>query len=122
MMKILALDYGERKIGLAIASTPLAEPYGVVKTAKWQEKIREVCQKEQVDKIVVGISEGKMAEKQREFARKLRQVLNLPVLLVDETLTSREAIGKMREVGRKGEEDKFAATLLLQRFLDKLNV
>jgi len=121
-MKTLGVDFGEKKIGLAISLGPLAEPFGVVKTVSWQTRLAKICQEEGVERLVVGVSEGKMAKKQKRFASRLGEVCRLPVFLVDETLTSREAIDKMRELGRKGEEDKFAATLLLQRFLEKGNV
>lgn len=121
-MKTLGVDFGEKKIGLAISFGPLAEPFGVVKTASWQKKLVKICQEEKIERLVVGVSEGKMAEKQKRFASRLGEVCRLPVFLVDETLTSREAVDKMRKVGRRGEEDKFAATLLLQRFLDERHV
>lgn len=121
-MKTLGIDFGQKKIGLAIADGPLAEPFGVVKTKNWPKSLERICQKEKVERLVVGVSEGKMAEKQKTFARCLEKILVLPVFLVDETLTSKEAIVKMRKLGKKGEEDKFAATLLLQRFLDEKDV
>lgn len=121
-MKTLGIDFGQRKIGLSIADGPLAEPFGVVKTKNWPKKLSEVCQKEKVERLVVGISEGEMAEEQKAFAKRLEEVLTLPVFLVDETLTSKEAIVKMRKLGKRGNEDKFAATLLLQRFLDEKDV
>lgn len=117
-MKTLAIDYGEKKIGLAIASTPLAEAFGVISAKNWQDKIRRISQKEKIDRIIFGISEGKMAKKQRKEALALEKDLKIPVFLVDETLTSQQALAKMREVGRKGKEDQFAAALLLQQFLD----
>lgn len=118
-MKTLGIDFGEKKIGLAVTLGLLAEPFGVVKTSNWQEELAKVCQEEKVERLVVGVSEGRMAEKQKKFAARLEEVLGLPVFLVDETLTSKEAIDKMRQLGKRGEEDKFAAALLLQRFLDK---
>jgi len=121
-MKTLGIDFGEKKIGLAASFGPLAEPFGVIKTANWQRQLTKICQEEKIERLVVGVSEGKMAEKQKRFAAKLEEVCHLPVFLADETLTSKEAIDKMRKLGKRGEEDKFAATLLLQRFLDKSRV
>jgi len=121
-MKTLGVDFGEKKIGLAVSFGPLAEPFRVVRTAGWQARLVKICQEEKIERLVVGVSEGKMAEKQKRFASRLGEVCCLPVFLVDETLTSREAIDKMRQLGKRGEEDKFAATLLLQRFLERKNV
>jgi len=118
-MKTLGIDFGDKKIGLAISYNDLAEPLKVIRTCFWPKKLKKICQEENIKRIVVGVSEGKMAEKQKRFASELKKVLNLPVFLVDETLTSKEAIVKMKQVGKRGREDKFAAALLLQRFLDK---
>jgi RNase H-fold protein (predicted Holliday junction resolvase) len=78
----------------------------------------------QVEKIVLGISEGKMGEESREFGRKLEKKLKIPMIFQDETLTTHEAQKLSIEAGmkrkkRKTLEDAFSATLILQAYLDE---
>lgn len=126
-MKILGVDYGRKKIGLALAEGPLAEPLAVVRGENPQElakKIGQIVEKEAIDKIVIGISEGEMAKETRAFGEELRGKLNLPLEFFDETLTSQEATRLSVEAGvkrqkRKSFEDAFAATLMLQSYLER---
>jgi RNase H-fold protein (predicted Holliday junction resolvase) len=97
-MNLLGIDFGERKIGLALAIGPLSEPVGIVSNLK---EIVEICQKNEVEKIIVGVSEGEMAKKQRKFAQELKALTGLPIELQDETLTTNEAILKMKEAGKE---------------------
>jgi putative transcription antitermination factor YqgF len=119
-MNLLAVDFGEKKIGLALATGPLSEPIGIVSHLK---EVVRFCQEHQVDKIIVGLSEGKMAKKQKRISQELAKLTGLPVTLQDETLTTKEAIMKMKQAGKrvkKKEEDAFAAALILQNYLDKI--
>ncbi|GAG09922.1 unnamed protein product, partial [marine sediment metagenome] len=84
-MKILGVDFGEKKIGLAISEDFLAEPLGVIKA---ERAIKRICQEQGIEKIVVGISEGKMAETTRDFGERLKSATGLSVEYQDETLTS----------------------------------
>jgi putative Holliday junction resolvase len=122
-MKILGIDYGEKNIGLAISEGEIASPLGAIDNKIWESGIREICQRETVDKIVIGISEGKMAEKTRQFGEELRKITGLPVEYWEETLTSKEAVKKMIEAGKpkmkkKLAEHAIAAALILQDYLD----
>lgn len=128
-MKILGIDFGIAKIGLAIADNGLAQPIGVIEIGGGKrdvggEKIRKICQKYQIEKIVVGLPEGRIIDEIKEFGEKLREITGLPVVFQDETLTTKEAIGKMIEAGKKKKyrqekEDAFAAAIILQSYLDK---
>ncbi len=124
-MRILAIDYGKRKIGLALATSSIAEPYKVVRYKSEKEvleKIEEIVKAEKIEKIVIGISEGKMAEETKSFAKKL----NIPVVFQDETLTTQQAQELSIKAGikrkkRKSLEDAYSATLILQAYLDSKN-
>ena len=124
-MVILGIDYGLKHIGLALASGPLADPLANLQvTPNIYEQIRQICQKQNVERIVVGISEGKMEENTRLFAKKLEQITQIPVDFQDETLSSHQVIEKLVEAKskrskRKSSEHMFAATLILQEFLDQ---
>lgn len=122
-MNLLGIDYGEKKIGLALASGPLSEPIGVVKISNFKTQIPKICQEYKIEKIVVGISEGRIAARTKKFVQQLKTVINLPIEFQDETLTTQEAVKKMRQAGKKikgKEEDAFAAALILQGYLDKI--
>lgn len=122
-MKILGIDYGERKIGLSISEGFLASPLRIeTKTKDFEKRLKDFCQKEKIDKIVIGLSEGKMVQKQKEFGKKVADVCNIPVAFWDETLTSKKAVQEMIGSGvsrkKRRREDAVAAALILQSFLE----
>jgi putative holliday junction resolvase len=127
-VKILGIDYGRKKMGFAIADGPLAEPLKVVRyrdTKVLENEIRKVIEKEKIEKVVVGISEGEMGLETKEFSLSLRSKLNIPVEEVDETLTTHEALVQSIEAGikrkkRREMEDAYAASIILQNYLDTL--
>jgi putative Holliday junction resolvase len=127
-MKILGIDYGRRKIGLATATTTLAEAYKVVRVESVPdavEKVKKIAESEGVEKLVIGVSEGKMAKETKNFAKELKIRLKLPVEFQDETLSTQEAQNLSIEAGltkkkRKRLEDAYSATLTLQNYLDNL--
>lgn len=135
-MQILAIDYGRKKIGLALANTSIAEPLTVIRFKSKDEafeKIQKVVSLltkswqgrggKRLDLIVMGVSEGEMAKETKEFGKELQERLGLPVVFQDETLTTQEAQFLSRKAGirrrkRKAMEDAFSAALILQSFLD----
>lgn len=125
--KYLGLDYGRKKIGLAISEGILAEPYKVVRfvnKGKAVKDIKLISEKEGINQIVLGISEGRMAEETKEFGKKLEKIIGTPVVYQDETLSTREAQSLSIKAGikrkkRKSLEDAFSAALILQSYLDK---
>lgn len=129
-MSILGIDFGLKKIGLALADmeSKLAMPWGTIKVKeKTQDvikKIKFLCEKEKVEKIVIGLPESGIVGKIKNFGDDLTKVTNLPVFYEDESLTSKEALVKMIESGtkkkaRQEKEDQIAAALILQNYLDK---
>lgn len=124
-MRILGIDYGLRKIGLAISEDNLAEPLLVVSNQlSVFGKITRICQKYSVKKIIIGLPESGIIDKIKHFAGELAKITGLPVVFQDEVLTSKEAIAKMIEAGRKRKfrrqkEDAVAAAIILQSWIDK---
>lgn len=124
--KILGIDYGRAKVGLAIAEGGLAEPLSVIgykDIELFSQEIKKILETEKIEKIVVGISEGKMAEETNRFVSALNLKLSVPVDTFDETLTSLDAQTLSREAGvsrkkRKNMEDAYAASIMLQNYLD----
>ena len=127
-MKVLGIDYGRAKVGLALGDTNggLAEPWKVVRVAsvdKLIKKLKAEVESEQIEKIVVGLSEGKMAEETKSFGRRLESALAIPVVFEDETLTTLDAQNFTIEAGinrqkRKSLEDAYSAALILQNYLE----
>jgi len=125
-MTILGIDWGDAKVGLALALGIVAEPYSVVRYESVGiliEDLRKIIKKEEVGRIVLGISEGQSEKLAREFGDKASEHLGVDVVFWDETLTTLEAREKAIEAGisrkrRKELEDAFAATVMLQSYLD----
>lgn len=124
-MKILGIDFGLTKIGLAIADDILAQPLKVIKNnQRTLTEIIRIVEEEKIEMIIVGVSQGKMGKKARSYGRRLEKAVGLKVAFQDETLTTKEAIVKMIEAGkgkkyRQEKEDAFAAAIILQSFLDR---
>lgn len=124
-MILLGIDFGEKNMGLAIATGPLAEPLQNLRvTPKLFEQIYQICKRLGVDLTVVGISEGKMAQKTKKFASNLQKVVNIPVVFQDETLSTQLVVQKLKEASTKrkkqrGPKHSFSATLILQDYLDR---
>ncbi len=124
-MKYLAIDYGTKRVGLAVSREWLAEPLLVVNRAIAIQKLIDVITEERPDALVLGIADGRMVEEARAFAREVVKTLNQPlsIIEVDETLSSVEAQKRMVESGmprskRQGAMDHYAAAGFLQDFLD----
>ncbi len=129
-MKLLGIDFGLKKIGLAIADSEsrLVEPLGMIRVKNnLQEALRQIdfiCKKENVERIILGLSEGCFTEIIKKFGVNLKKITHLPVFYEDENLTSKEAIAKMIQAGikkmkRREKEDQVAAALVLQNYLNK---
>lgn len=133
-MRILGIDYGERRIGLAI-SDPLgmmAHQLDIITVESDDDalaQLRKIVDEREVDKLVVGLpinmngTEGPQAESARAFAVKLEAGLGLPVEMQDERLTTVRAERAMLDADmtrkRRGKRrDRMAAQFLLQTYLD----
>ena len=126
-MKILGIDYGRRKIGLAVADGSLSEPLQVIRYKDIKilsEKLKKIIKENKIEKVVIGISEGKMAEETEKFLSAIRYtLLPIPVETFDETLSTHMAQELSKETNvsrkkRKNLEDAYAAAVMLQSYLD----
>ena len=119
-MNILGVDWGEKRIGMAIARGNLAEPLGTVGSF---EELVGIARDERVERIVLGLPEGKFEERVRGWSRRIEGELGVPVVLRSEVLTSRQVLQKSIESGKpkksRRDLDAQAAALLLQEFLDE---
>lgn len=133
-MRILGLDYGDRRIGVAISDAFGWTAQGLETIERRQEgddvrRIEQLVREHEVEEIVVGLPKnmngtiGPRGEICSAFAEILRQALSLPVHLWDERLTTVAANRALLEADvsrrkRKMAVDKMAAVLLLQNYLD----
>jgi putative Holliday junction resolvase len=136
-MRLLALDLGERRIGLAVSNPAgtLVLPAGHLERVKLSldiDRILDLAQQREVAGIVIGVpytasgEVGPQARRVLGFIRVLGKRTSLPIHTVDEAFTSFAAESLLREAGRKpsrqrGAVDASAAALILQRFLDQSN-
>ena len=128
-MKLLGLDIGERRIGVAQANSEvrIAVPGEVLASDEVvYENIRKLVAREKIEVVVVGLPRNSKGEEThqstyvRDFVARLK--LSVPVHLQDESLTSVLAEERLRERGKpytKGEVDITAATLILNDYLER---
>lgn len=135
-MRILALDHGTKRIGVAISDElkMIAQPLEFVPAepfAAFTARLKELLLEKQVELILVGMprnmngSYGPAALKVEEFVAVLKTAVTVPIKTWDERLTSAQANrfliqGNVRRDKRKEKVDKMAAAILLQSYLDGL--
>ena len=133
-MRILGLDYGSRRIGVALCDELGMTAQGIATIVRKNREadlgtIADLVRRHDVERIVVGYplrlngSEGIQCEKINRFVRRLETLLSLPIIRWDETLSTKEAEGLLRERGvppekRRAVVDRVAACLILQGYLD----
>ncbi|WP_374019609.1 Holliday junction resolvase RuvX [Paenibacillus thiaminolyticus] len=133
-MKILGLDYGDRKIGVAVSDAFgwTAQGLEVIIRRKPEDdlhRIGDIIKEHGVEEIVIGLPKnmngtiGPRGEISRSYAEVLKQSFGLPVHLWDERLSTVSAERTLLEadVSRKKRRqviDKMAATIILQTYLD----
>lgn len=121
--KVLAIDYGTVRVGIAVSAGTLADPLEILANdAHLFENIVKLCKEHEVSLLLVGISENEMAEKTKEFVAELEKHMQLPVRFMDETLSSHSVHEKLvsaKKSKREGNIDHFAAAEFLQIWLDE---
>jgi putative Holliday junction resolvase len=133
-MKIMGLDVGQVRIGIAISDTTetIAQSRGLIKRTNIKDDIKSIkttAEENDVGLIVIGLplnmdgSCGKQAEVVLELKDSIAQEVDLPIETYDERLTSKQAEsvlieGDISRKKRKGKIDTLAAVLILQGFLD----
>jgi putative Holliday junction resolvase len=122
-MNLLGVDWGEKKIGLAVSEEGWVKPWEVVARIGVIGKIRGICREKKIKKIILGLPEGKLAKKVKKFSQELEEETKIKVEFLDESLTSQDAIARMRGVGvgqkERRTEDAFAAAVLLEGYLER---
>ena len=133
-MRILGIDFGEKRIGLAVSDLLGLTAQGL-ETVRYENReqflsdLSKICADQKVGEIVIGLPvnmNGSMGPKAQEVLKLvpvLEEKLHLPVRTWDERLTSREAGRLMIEEGlsrkrQKETSDRLAVTILLQSYLE----
>jgi len=135
-MRILAIDYGDKRMGVAISDPLGLTAQGVAVIGKgetFEEDVKElkkiIKRFEGVDEIIVGLPKtlsgeiGIQAEKVLKFVEQLKAVFKIPINTWDERLTTVQAERTLAEAGlssrkRRAVVDKSAATYILQSYMD----
>jgi len=136
IMRILGLDYGEKRIGVAVCDELGMTARGVATIARkyWKKDIEQIAgliREYNVEKIVIGYpvrldgTEGIQCEKVNMFVDALEEGVPVPVEKWNEALSTKEAEGLLIEANmnrrkRRGVVDKLAAAIILQDYLDHM--
>jgi len=137
MSRVLAIDYGEKYIGLAMGDTEeyYIVPYEVLSTGSFEDlyiELEKIVNESKIDEIVVGYPLGMNGEKTdqtlevEKFADALQAKVGLPLIFEDERLTSKMAekqqqgfLKKIWSGTNKNQVQKSSAILILETYLDK---
>lgn len=128
----LAIDYGEKRIGLAIG-TMIPKPFNVLENTDRDEvlqKISKICIDEQITKIVIGVpeyddgGESRLLGEIKGIGQLLSEQCGVHVIYEPENFTSHEAERILAQKGidfrsDKGKVDEMAATLLLEQYIER---
>jgi len=135
--RILALDYGERRIGVAVSDPTccIAQGLSTITYESPKKAIQKICnlsEEYQVEKIVIGMPltmkghKAFTAKKVEKFIHSLSQRIQIPLIQWDERLTTVAAHRTITQLGKspsrhKEKIDQISATILLQSYLDNIN-
>ncbi|KKR19917.1 MAG: hypothetical protein UT48_C0026G0008 [Parcubacteria group bacterium GW2011_GWE2_39_37] len=123
--RYLGIDYGTKRIGLALGDSEMkiAMPFMVVADV---DAVIKAIEDEDIDEIVIGLpitmknEAGAMKKDVDQFIEKLKEKTSLPIIEIDERLTSKGADALVGNKKTKAERDAIAAMIILQSYLDKI--
>ena len=124
--KYLGIDWGEKRIGLALADgeTKMAMPF---KTVANVDGVAQIVKSEQIDMVILGkpvrITDYELKitnEEYNQFIIDLKEKIKVPIELMDERLTSKAADALVGNKKTKASRDEIAAMIILQSYLDRI--
>ena len=134
MKRALGIDFGDVRVGLALSdlTKTISKPFETIKYINLGDlslQLKVIIEEKEVDTLVVGIpfnmsgEDTKQTVKVRDFVLFIESIISLPIHLIDERLTSKEAKKTMHILNiktghNKGTIDKIAASIILQEYLD----
>ncbi len=124
----LGIDFGTKRIGLAVGKEIPYELATLINQADVFEKIARLCNQEKIERIVIGMpvfeseDAGSLAPEVEKFGQKLKLLTKLPIYFEAENLTTQAALELLREEGATPEEiedkvDQTAARLILEQYI-----
>ena len=122
-MNALSIDYGHKRIGLAISIQGIIQPLSVVKNdPRFLDQLNKVISDYKIDQIFVGISQGEFAKKTQKFVDELKTMVTLPIETVEEAVSTIEAdqiylANKKPKKDYKKNIDAIAAAVILKRVI-----
>lgn len=138
-MRVLAIDYGTKSIGLAICDELqlTTRPLGTIRRHPGRKidlpsEIQRYVLEYEIGELAVGLplnmdgTRGESARRVEQFIEALQMILTIPIHTVDERLTSSEADERLRNAGKNDRErrkmsDEYAAVIILEDFLATRN-
>lgn len=128
-MNYLGIDYGAKKIGLAIGNDEMriATPLEIVDGSdqqKFVDYLNGIIKREDIQMLIIGVPEFSKEiykehyEKVKAFSDFIQKNTTIPVVEVDESFTTKQA-GHLLGKGNRGRDDAVAAMLLVQHVLDR---
>jgi putative Holliday junction resolvase len=134
LKRALGIDFGDVRVGLALSdlTKTISKPFETIKYIDLEDlslQLKVIIKEKEVDTLVIGIpfnmsgEDTKQTVKVREFVLFIENIISLPIHLIDERLTSKEAEKTMHTLNiktghNKGTIDKIAASIILQEYLD----
>ena len=131
--RILALDWGEKRIGVAFSEGFLASPHSVIRRKSKAEdyaRVVNLVAGMKAELLVIGLPKslnpdnpiGPQAKRVLKYSQALAQQLEIPIELVDESYSTVDAAALLRQSGRRGKTplDAAAAAVILQSYLDRV--
>jgi len=121
MKNLLGLDFGTKKIGLAVSIRGIISPLNTVDNNDQAfVDIVQICQKYQIGKIYIGLCRGSIALLAGKFIKKLKSQISLPIQTVEETASTIEAdqiflTNKNKRKDYKNKIDSISAAVILRR-------
>jgi len=134
MSRLLCLDYGSKRVGLAVSDVTLTlatalDCLEISPFPKFLASLGVVLKEKEISQILVGIprnmdgSYGPSAQAARDFVQRLKETILIPIATVDERLSTVEASRRLHEAGKNARQqkaliDSHAARVMLQSYLD----
>lgn len=126
-MKILGLDIGDRRIGVAILDTDINVPMPLItlnNNRAFVNELKKLVIENKVESLIIGMPinlaghKGEQAKKVKEVVKKIKKKLNTPVVFEDERLTSQTAQKRLKDVDYvKADIDAVAAVVILENWM-----
>lgn len=129
-MAILSIDFGKKRIGLALSRAGLlVSRYKTLENNnKIFENLKEICRKEEIEKIVIGLPQGidfqkgESYEMAKKFGKKMREELKIKIEFFDEAFSSSQAEENLKKEGIKPAKvsellDQESARIILEDYL-----